>query len=149
MEGRDTQRDAEAARDPWGGPVRAVEATRREARGKRNQLLFARNVVRGKWRTEGWPDVMAPSTQPRLLPSGICSMSIVPLHPSLFSPYVRHTYSSTGRFRNVSTMLGEKCIDRCLGSFVQSVIECLLLFVLLGLVRFRKHLISRLKDFCE
>lgn len=44
--------------------------------GKRNQLLFARNVVRGKWRTEGWPDVMAPSTQPRLLPSGICSVSI-------------------------------------------------------------------------
>jgi len=27
---------------------------------ERNQLLFARNVVRGKWRTEGWPDVMAP-----------------------------------------------------------------------------------------
>lgn len=52
-------------------------------RKERNQLLFARNVVRGKWRTEGWPDVMAPSTQPRLLPSGIRSVSIVPLHPAL------------------------------------------------------------------
>lgn len=54
----------------------------RSERDERNQLLFAGNVVRGKWRTEGWPDVMAPSTQPRLLLSGIRSVSIVPFHPA-------------------------------------------------------------------
>lgn len=43
--------------------VRSARVKRRKpGRKERNQLLFARNVVRGKWRTEGWPDVMAPST---------------------------------------------------------------------------------------
>lgn len=45
------------------GGKKRREWKRREASGtgkERNQLLFARNVVRGKWRTEGWPDVMAP-----------------------------------------------------------------------------------------
>lgn len=68
------------------GWKRDAGGTEGGGRKERNQLLFARNVVRGKWRTEGWPDVMAPLNQPRLLPSGIRSVSIVPLHLALPVP---------------------------------------------------------------
>lgn len=96
MEGRGTRTHTGArtegrrgSQESSGGGSKSRRAGRREARGKRNQLLFALNVVRGKWRTEGWLDVMAPSTQPRFLPSGICSVSILPLHPSLIRLHIR------------------------------------------------------------